>query len=101
MPRATLFYRPLRSRRVEPRGNRDLATEPDKRRVQLKELADRRGRGEWNTLNRAESTCIDQRKGHACLGSVVPVPTRRLPRRDCVGGCDRTPNERFPAHGST
>jgi hypothetical protein len=87
MPRATLFYRPLRSRRVEPRGNRDLATEPDKRRVQLKELADRRGRGEWNTLNRAESTCIDRRKGHACHGvaaweAAIELPTSAFPHTD-------------------
>jgi hypothetical protein len=65
------------TQRVEPRGHRDLATEPDKRRVQLKELADRagRGRGEWNTLNRAESTWIGRRKGQACQRRPGPDPT--------------------------
>lgn len=39
--------------------HRDLATEPDKRRLQLKEAADKGVcAGEWSTLNRAEGDAL-------------------------------------------
>jgi hypothetical protein len=86
------------AQRVEPCAHLDLATEPDKLRLQLKESADRSVcAGEWSTLNRHGS--IGGRdtlgSGHG-VGDVVPVPTRRLPWR---GRLRSNPPRALPAHG--